>query len=317
MTSGGDAPGMNAAIRAVVRTIGYYEMNAVTVRNGYDGLLEGDFEEINAGFVSNTIQRGGTIIRTSRCERFKNKTEREIAYRKLKDFNIDAVIVIGGDGSMKGAAAFSSEFDIPFIGIPKTIDNDIAGTDYAIGFDTATNTVIEAVDKIRDTANSHHRLFFVEVMGREAGFIAMHSGMASGAEIILVPEVESNESFLISRLEKGWERQKSSLIVIVAEEAVPGGAMAIAEKVRSKFNHFDVRVSILGHIQRGGNPSCFDRLLATRLGNAAVHALLDGKKNVLVGLVNDKIKYTPLEKVITRRHAFHKELLEIANEVCY
>jgi 6-phosphofructokinase 1 len=315
MTSGGDAPGMNAAIRAVVRTAINKGLKVLAINGGYEGMIEGDFIEMDAGSVSNIIQRGGTIIKTSRSERFREKKWREVAFKQLKKEKIDGVIIIGGNGSLAGADTFTSEFNIPFIGVPKTIDNDVYGTDYAIGFDTATNTALDALDKIRDTANSHHRLFFVEVMGRDLGFIALHCAISAGAEAILVPECKTNMNDLLTKLEKGWKRHKSSMIVVVAEGAVKGGIMEIADKVKEKFNHFDIRVSILGHIQRGGNPSCFDRLLASRLGNEVVKTLLKDKQNIMVGLKNNRMTYTSFKEAATRKHIIDKNLMKMADEL--
>lgn len=315
MTSGGDAPGMNAAMRAVVRTAKNNNLKVLAINGGYEGMINGDFQEMDAGSVSNIIQRGGTILKTSRSERFKEKKWRTIAFQQLKKEKIEGVIIIGGNGSFAGADIFTSEFTIPFIGVPKTIDNDVYGTDYAIGFDTAINTSLEAIDKIRDTANSHHRLFFVEVMGRDAGFIALHCGISAGAEAILIPEIKNNMDDLIAKLEKGWQRKKSSLIVVVAEGAVKESVTEIAEIVKKKFNHYETKICILGHIQRGGAPSCFDRLLASQLGNEAVKILLDGKQNVVVGLKNNVLNYTPFKKASSGKHKIDKKLIDIANEL--
>lgn len=315
MTSGGDAPGMNAAMRAVVRTAKNNNLKVLAINGGYEGMINGDFQEMDAGSVSNIIQRGGTILKTSRSERFKEKKWRTIAFQQLKKEKIEGVIIIGGNGSFAGADVFTSEFTIPFIGVPKTIDNDVYGTDYAIGFDTAINTSLEAIDKIRDTANSHHRLFFVEVMGRDAGFIALHCGISAGAEAILIPEIKNNMDDLIAKLEKGWQRKKSSLIVVVAEGAVKESVTEIAEIVKKKFNHYETKICILGHIQRGGAPSCFDRLLASQLGNEAVKILLNGKRNVVVGLKNNTLNYTDFKKASSGKHKIDKKLIDIANEL--
>lgn len=315
MTSGGDAPGMNAAMRAVVRTAKNNNLKVLAINGGYEGMINGDFQEMDAGSVSNIIQRGGTILKTSRSERFKEKKWRTIAFQQLKKEKIEGVIIIGGNGSFAGADVFTSEFTIPFIGVPKTIDNDVYGTDYAIGFDTAINTSLEAIDKIRDTANSHHRLFFVEVMGRDAGFIALHCGISAGAEAILIPEIKNNMDDLIAKLEKGWQRKKSSLIVVVAEGAVKESVIEIAEIVKKKFNHYETKICILGHIQRGGAPSCFDRLLASQLGNEAVKILLDGKRNLVVGLKNNVLNYTSFKKASSGKHKIDKKLIDIANEL--
>ena len=317
MTSGGDAPGLNAAIRAVVRTANNFKLKVLAISGGYEGMIEGNFKEIDVCSVSNIIHRGGTMIKTSRSARFKQKKWRTIAFQQLKKADIDGVVIIGGNGSFAGADVFTSEFDIPFIGVPKTIDNDVYGTDYAIGFDTAINTALEAIDKIRDTANSHHRLFFVEVMGRDSGFIALHCGISAGAEAILIPEIKSNMDDLIAKLEKGWERKKSSLIVVVAEGAVKGGVTKIAELVNKKFKHYDARVSVLGHMQRGGAPSCFDRLLASQLGNEAVKTLLEGKRNMVIGLKKNAFNYTSFKNASTQMHGINQKLIDIANELSY
>lgn len=315
MTSGGDAPGMNAAMRSVIRTAKNSNLKVLAINGGYEGMINGDFQEMDAGSVSNIIQRGGTILKTSRSERFKEKKWRTVAFQQLKKANIDGVIIIGGNGSFAGAHVFTSEFKIPFIGVPKTIDNDVYGTDYAIGFDTAINTSMEAIDKIRDTANSHHRLFFVEVMGRDAGFIALHCGISVGAEAILIPEIKHNINDLITKLEKGWQRKKSSLIVVVAEGAVKESVTEIAEIVKKKFNHYETKICILGHIQRGGAPSCFDRLLASQLGNEAVKILLNGKRNVVVGLKNNVLNYISFKKASSGKHKIDQKLIDIANEL--
>ena len=300
LTSGGDAPGLNACIRAVVRASIYHNINIYGIHRGYEGLIEGDFFEMNTNDVSNIIQRGGTILKSSRSERFRTPEGRELAYQQLKKENIEAIILIGGDGSFAGSRAFSSTYDIPIIGIPKTIDNDINGTDMSIGFDTATNTAIEAIDKIRDTAESHNRIFFVEVMGRNAGFIAYHTGIGSGAEAIHIPETKTDLAHLFTVLEDGWAKKKKSMIVVVAEGDEAGNAFKLSEKVKDKFPQYDAKVSILGHMQRGGSPSCADRVLASKLGVAAVNALLEGKRNVMVGEIKNEIVYTPLEKAIKR-----------------
>jgi 6-phosphofructokinase 1 len=295
-TSGGDAPGMNAAIRAVVRSAIYHGKQAYGIHRGYDGMIDGEIDEMKSSSVSGIIHRGGTILKTARSPRFMTREGREEAYRQLKKRDINGVVALGGDGTFRGALQFSEEFDIPFIGIPCTIDNDLYGTDFTIGYDTAINTAMEAIDKLRDTAAAHNRLFFVEVMGRDAGFIAMRAGIATGAEAILIPESKLSIDQLIEKLEKGWERQKSSCIVVVAEGDEEGGAFQVAEKVKQRFNYYDTRVSVIGHIQRGGNPSCGDRVLASRLGFAAVEALLNGRRNEMVGVMHRELAYTPFEK---------------------
>jgi 6-phosphofructokinase 1 len=290
-------------------------MKVLAINGGYDGMIDGNFKELHAASVSGIIHRGGTIIKTSRSERFKQKKGREQAFNQLKKAKINGVIVIGGNGSFAGADAFTHEFPIPFIGVPKTIDNDIYGTDFSIGFDTATNTALEAIDKIRDTADSHHRLFFIEVMGRDLGFIALHCGIASGAEIILVPEKKTNIRDLVSKLNTGWKREKSSLIVVVAEGAIEGGILRLAEYIKGKFTKYDIRTIILGHIQRGGNPSCFDRVLASILGNEAVKVLLQGKYNMVVGMKNNKLVYTNFNIASSRKHTINQQLIKIAEEL--
>ncbi|CAN5500939.1 6-phosphofructokinase [soil metagenome] len=313
LTTGGDCPGLNAAIRAVVRTSIHHGLEVTGVVHGYDGLISGDFIELKNESVSNILQRGGTILKTSRSAKFKSDEGMKQAAEQVKKNNIDALVVIGGDGSLRGADKFSSLHGITVMGIPKTIDNDIYGTDNSIGFDTAVNTVVEAVDKIRDTAASHDRLFFVEVMGRDSGMIALTSGIAVGAEAILIPETETRIEQLVKILERGWERKKSSMIVIVAEGDDAGGAYKIAAEVEKRFTQFDTRVSILGHMQRGGSPTAADRVLASRLGFAAVEGLLAGRKNEMVGIVDNKIQFTALNEVTSRKKIMDKSLVNIAN----
>jgi 6-phosphofructokinase 1 len=310
-TSGGDAPGMNSAIRAVVRAALYYDINVTGIRRGYEGMINGDLFQMDRKSVSNIIQRGGTILKTARSESFRTKEGRQLAYDQLKKFNIDALIAIGGDGTFRGAKAFGDEFDIPILGLPGTIDNDLMGTDFTIGYDTAINTVINAVDKIRDTAESHDRLFIVEVMGRDSGKIALRTGIASGAENIIIPESKTGLTNLFDRLEHG-RKDKTSRIVIVAEgENEEGGAFEIGRRVKEKFPHYDTRVSILGHIQRGGKPTCMDRVLASRVGVAAVEALMAGYKGEMVGVINNKIAYTPFEHAIKHNTDIDPNLLKI------
>ncbi|MEN8157518.1 MAG: 6-phosphofructokinase [Bacteroidota bacterium] len=299
LTSGGDSPGMNAAIRGVTRTAIYHGLEVTGIRHGYHGMIHNQMSDLKAHSVSDILSRGGTILKTARSMEFMEPEGRKRAYDNLKAAGIDAVVVIGGDGSLTGARVFCDEYyDIPFVGLPGTIDNDICGTDYTIGYDTALNTVVEAVDRIRDTAGSHNRLFFIEVMGRDAGFIALNSGIASGAEAILIPEVKSQADNLKDFLEKGFKRRKSSNIIIVAEGDEEGGAFDIAEQVKEDFRDYEVRVSILGHIQRGGTPSARDRVLASRLGYEAIEALLDDQKSVLVGYRDNEIVHVPFRKVI-------------------
>lgn len=297
-TSGGDAPGMNAAIRAVVRAALYHDIKITGIRRGFEGMINGDFFPMDRRSVSNIIQRGGTMLKTARSSRFLEYEGRKAAYEQLKKFEIDALVAIGGDGTFRGTKTFGEEFDVPIIGLPGTIDNDLMGTDFTIGYDTAINTVINAVDKIRDTAESHDRLFIVEVMGRDSGMIALRAGIATGAEEILIPENKSGMLRLIDRLENG-RKDKTSRIVIVAEcEDEEGGAFEIGRHVKEKFPHLDTRVSILGHIQRGGKPTCMDRVLASRTGVAAVEGLLEGRRGVMAGLINNEIAFTPFEQAI-------------------
>lgn len=311
-TSGGDSPGMNAAIRAVVRTCLYNNIKPYGIYEGYKGLIAGDIHPLTSKDVSNIIQRGGTILKSARCKEFHLKEERQKAFDNIKKFDLDGIVAIGGDGTFTGAKIFNEEFDIPFIGLPGTIDNDLYGTDYTIGYDTALNTVVKAVDKIRDTANSHNRLFLVEVMGRDAGFIALRSGIAVGAEAILVPETQTYINELVAKLDSGTKNHKSSMIVIVAEGDDAGGAYQVAEKVKENCPYYDTRVTVLGHIQRGGSPSALDRVLASRLGNSAVDALLNGKTNLMIGVVNNKIEYTPFGKAIKHHQKLNPELLTLA-----
>ncbi len=312
-TSGGDSPGMNAAVRAVTRTALANQIEVAGIYDGYQGMIEGRFEPLYSHSVGNIIQRGGTILRSARSKDFRTKEGRKKAYENLKKENIDAVVAIGGDGTFTGALVFSQEYNIPFVGLPGTIDNDLFGTDNCIGYDTALNTVVEAVDKIRDTADSHHRLFFIEVMGRDAGFIALRSGIATGAEAILIPETKTYIPELIHKLEQGREHHKNSMIIIVAEGDDAGGAYDVAAKVKERFDYYDMRVTVLGHIQRGGSPSAYDRVLASILGNAAVNALLQGKENVMVGLVKNEISYTPFEKAIKHHQEINPQLLQLAD----
>lgn len=311
-TSGGDAPGMNAAIRAVVRTCLYNNIAVFGIYEGYKGLIEGNIKPLVTSDVSNIIQRGGTILKSARCKEFQTKEGRQKAFENIQKHNIDGIVAIGGDGTFTGANIFNKEFNIPFIGIPGTIDNDLYGTDYAIGYDTALNTIIEAVDKIRDTANSHNRLFLVEVMGRDAGFLALRSGIGVGAEAILIPETPTYINELITKLESGTKQHKSSMIVMVAEGDDAGGAYKLADIIREKCPNYDPRVTVLGHIQRGGSPSALDRVLASQLGNSAVNALLANKTNVMVGLVDKKIAFTPFEKAIKHHQEINMNLLNLA-----
>jgi len=309
LTSGGDAPGMNAAIRAVVRAGLYYNLQVTGIMRGFEGMVNGEFVPMNAKSVANIIQRGGTILKTFRSESFRTVEGRTQAHAQLQKNNIDAVVVIGGEGSFTGAQAFIGEYDVPIIGLPGTIDNDLIGTDFTIGYDTAINTVIDAVDKIRDTAESHDRLFIVEVMGRDSGLIALRSGIGAGAEAILIPESKTNTEHLFKRLEEG-RKDKASKIIIVAEGDNEGG-FEIASLIKEKFPNYDTRLSILGHIQRGGRPSCMDRVLASRVGVAAVEALLAGRKGEMIGIVNSNIHYTPFHKAIKHISEVSPSLLKI------
>jgi len=297
LTSGGDAPGMNAAIRAVVRAGIYYELNVSGVLRGYEGLIHGDFITMERKSVANIIQRGGTILKTARSDEFRTKDGRQKAYDQLKAHEIDALVVIGGDGTFTGADLFTREFDFPVIGLPGTIDNDLAGTDFTIGYDTAINTVVNAIDKIRDTAESHDRLFIVEVMGRDSGLIALRSGIGVGAEAIMIPEANMGVQGLITRLQIG-RKDKASKIIIVAEGDEIGGAFNVGEVLKDRFPQYDIRVSVLGHIQRGGKPSCMDRVLASRFGVAAVEGLLNGRSGDMVGQINKEIVFTPFDHAI-------------------
>ena len=299
LTSGGDAPGMNAAIRAVVRTCAYHNVKAIGVYRGYQGMIENDFEELNARSVRNIINRGGTFLKSARSVEFRTPEGRKKAYENLKNTGADALIVIGGDGSFTGALLFNEEFGFPVMGIPGTIDNDIYGTTYTLGYDTALNTVVEAIDKIRDTASSHNRMFFIEVMGRDAGFIALNTGIGGGAEKILIPEQHSNLEELLTNIEQSHNKGKTSNIIVVAEGDKTGkNVFELKEYIEKKHPEYDIRVSVLGHMQRGGAPTCFDRVLASRMGVKAVESLLEGKSNFMVGINNDKIDLTPLEKAI-------------------
>ncbi|HNS11263.1 MAG TPA: 6-phosphofructokinase [Bacteroidia bacterium] len=312
LTTGGDCPGLNPAIRAVVRSSIYYNLNVVGVLRGYEGLIDDQFIEMNSHSVSNILQRGGTILKTARSERFRTLEGRQKAYENIIKNGVEGLIVIGGDGSFRGIEQFTNEHPITVIGIPKTIDNDIYGTDFAIGYDTAVNTVIQAVDKIRDTADSHDRLFFVEVMGRDTGMIALFGGIGSGAEAILIPETKTKMDKIVEILERGWTRKKTSMIVMVAEGDDAGGAYKIAKEVKKRFSQFDTRVSILGHMQRGGSPTSADRVLASRLGVSAVEALLEGRSNEMVGIIDNKLVLTSFQDVVSKEKSFPYELMRIA-----
>lgn len=311
LTSGGDAPGMNAAIRAVTRAAIANKLKVVGIRRGYQGMIEGDFIPLKSSDVSGILQLGGTVLKTARSKEFRTPEGREKAYQQLQKAEIDAVVVIGGDGSFTGALVMSQEYNVSFVGIPGTIDNDMYGTDYTIGYDTALNTVVEAVDKIKDTARSHGRIFFVEVMGREAGLLALNSGIACGAEVILIPEWKENDDQLNKFLTKGYKNKETSGIIMVAEGDEAGGALKIAENVRKQHPDLDVRVSILGHIQRGGSPTAKDRVNATKMGVASIDALLDDQKSIMIGLNNEKIVHVPFNKAVKLNHCIDTNLLEI------
>ena len=311
LTSGGDSPGMNAAIRAVVRTGVYYGLEVYGIMRGYQGLIENDIFKMESRSVANIIQRGGTILKTARCKIFHKPEGRQQAYDILKSRGIDGLVIIGGDGSFRGAVEFSKEFDIPCIGLAGTIDKDILGTDFTIGFDTAVNTAVEAIDKIRDTADAHDRLFIIEVMGRDAGYIALHSGIATGAENILIPERKTDMEDLIQSLQEKEKRKKLVNLIVVAEGDEFGGADEVAKEVKSRLPSVETRVCILGHIQRGGAPTCLDRLIASRMGYHAVESLIQGRHNVFVGILNNKINYVPLEKVGKRKGTVSDEWMRI------
>lgn len=309
ITSGGDAPGMNAAVRAVTRAAIFQGWKVFGIYRGWEGLINGDIKEFTTESVSNTIQRGGTILKTARSKEFFTPEGREKAYGNVSKYGIDALIVIGGNGSLAGAQQLAIEYDIPVIGIPGTIDNDLYGTDSTIGYDTALNTIMECIDKIRDTATSHDRIFFVEVMGRDAGFLAQNSAIAAGAEAAIIPEENTDIDQLASFIGRGIRKSKSSSIVIVSEK--DGGAMHYAERVRKEYPEYDVRVSILGHLQRGGIPTAFDRILASRLGVASIDALKEGQRNVMVGVKDEKIVYIPIGRAIKIDKPIDKELIDV------
>ncbi len=313
LTSGGDAPGMNAAVRAVVRAALYRKLEVYGINHGYEGMMNGEFEQLNSVDVRNIIQRGGTFLRSARSKDFRTEEGRKKAFDNIEKFKIDALVVIGGDGTFKGAGVFSQEYDIPCVGIPGTIDNDMYGTDFTIGFDTALNTVVESIDKIKDTASSHDRTFFVEVMGRDAGFIALQAGIATGAEAILIPEIQGQEEKLKDYIAKQVELNKTSQIILVAEGNNMGGAQEVANKIVDKFENLKIRVNVLGHMQRGGSPTAFDRYLASRLGVAAVEALLDNQRSIMVGYKNHEVVHVPFNKTIKGHRNVNKELLEVAD----
>ncbi len=316
LTSGGDSPGMNAAIRAVVRTCAYHNIECVGVYRGYQGMIEGDFKEMGPRSVNNIINKGGTILKSARSKEFMTEEGRKKAHDNLVKNGIDGLVVIGGNGSFTGGLLFNQEFGFPVIGIPGTIDNDIFGTSHTLGYDTALNTVVEVIDKIRDTASSHNRLFFIEVMGRDAGHIALNAGIGAGAEEILIPEEDMGLDRLLDSLRKSKASGKSSSIVVIAEgDKIGKNAFELKDYVEENMPEYDVRVSILGHMQRGGSPSCFDRVLASRLGVKAVETLLEGRSNYMVGLIKDEITLTPLENAVKGKTQVDKELIRVSDIV--
>jgi len=313
-TSGGDAPGMNAAIRAVVRSCAYHGLACVGIYRGYQGLIEGDFEPLDARSVKNIINRGGTFLKTARSKDFLTKEGRQSAYNHLKEAKVDAMVAIGGDGTFTGAMVFNQEFNFPIVGIPGTIDNDINGTDFTIGYDTALNTVVEAIDKIRDTANSHNRLFLVEVMGRDAGDIALNAGIGAGAEEILIPEQNMGRDRLVESLKRSKKSGKSSSIVVVAEgDQIGKNIFGLADYIRENMSEYEVKVTVLGHIQRGGAPSCYDRVLASRLGVGAVDALLNNERDVMIGIRHNKVISVPFAESLKGDNFIDKDLIRVAD----
>ena len=310
-TSGGDAPGMNAAVRAVVRTAAYYDLHVYGIYGGYEGMIKGNIKRLEKGDVANIIQHGGTFLKTARSMEFKTEEGRSLAYDSLMAHDIDACVAIGGDGTYTGANVFTQTYDIPFIGLPGTIDNDIYGTDFTIGYDTAINTAVEAMDKIRDTAHSHNRLFFVEVMGRHAGYIALNTGIGTGARYTFLPEVDNPLEHLVQLLQKSSKRNKLFNLVVVAEGNKSGDAMTIAQQMKEEYD-IDSKVTIIGHLQRGGSPTAFDRVLSSRLGYSAVKALMEGKKNMALGLVNNQISYTTFADAISKKKTIDADLIEMS-----
>ena len=315
LTSGGDAPGMNAAIRAVTRAAIYNNLSEKGIYRGYRGLITREIQEFKTENVSNIIQRGGTILKTARCQEFTTPEGRAVAYENMKKEGIDALIIIGGDGSLTGARIFAQEYDVPCIGLPGTIDNDLYGTDTTIGYDTALNTILEAIDKIRDTATSHERLFFVEVMGRDAGFLALNGAIASGSEAAIIPEFSTEVDQLEEFIKNGFRKSKNSSIVLVAESPITGGALHYAERVKKEYPQYDVRVSILGHLQRGGSPTAHDRIIASRMGAASIDALMEGQRNVMIGINHDEIVYVPFTKAIKNDKPIKPELVNVLREL--
>lgn len=314
LTSGGDAPGMNAAVRAVVRSCAYHSLECVGVFRGLQGLIEGDFKELGPRSVKNIINKGGTFLKSARSKEFRTKAGRQVAHDNLVNAKVDALVVIGGDGTFTGAKIFNEEFDFPVVGIPGTIDNDINGTDYTIGYDTALNTVVEAIDKIRDTANSHNRLFLVEVMGRDAGDIALNAGIGAGAEEILIPEQDMGKDRLVASLKRSKKSGKSSSIVVVAEgDQIGQNILELADYIRQNLDEYEVKVTVLGHIQRGGTPSCYDRVLASRLGVGAVDALMDDKRDIMIGISHSKIVHVAFAEAIKGDNEIDLDLIRVAD----
>ena len=314
LTSGGDSPGMNAAIRSVVRTCAYHNIECIGIYRGYQGMIEGDFKEMGPRSVNNSGNKGGTILKSARSKEFMTPEGREKAHQNLLNAGVDALVIIGGDGSFTGAEIFHNEFGYPVMGIPGTIDNDIFGTSHTLGFDTALNTVVDCIDKIRDTASSHNRLFLVEVMGRDAGHIALNAGIGAGAEEILIPEEDLGLERLLESLRRSKASGKSSSIVVIAEgDKIGKNVFELKDYIEENFPEYDIRVSVLGHMQRGGSPSCYDRVLASRLGVKAVESILEGKSNYMVGILNDKVALTPLENAIKGHSEIDRELLRVSD----
>ena len=311
LTSGGDAPGMNAAIRAVTRTAIFNGFKVKGIMRGYKGLVFNEIVDFKSQSVSNIIQQGGTILKTARCKEFQTPEGRKTAYENMQAAGIDALVVIGGDGSLTGAGIFAQEYDVPIVGLPGTIDNDLGGTDSTIGYDTALNTIMEAVDKLRDTASSHERLFFVEVMGHTAGYLALNSALATGSEAAIIPEMETEVDQLAELINHGFRKSKNSAIVLVAENPATGGAMGLARRVKEEFPEFDARVTILGHIQRGGSPTAIDRILASRMGEAAIEALMEGQRNVMIGIKNGQMVYVPFPKAVRHDKTIDRVSLDL------
>ena len=311
LTSGGDSPGMNAAIRAVVRAAIYNGWQVKGIMRGYKGLIRNEIEDFRSDSVSNIIQRGGTILKSARCDEFRTAEGRRTAYENMQKAAIDALVVIGGDGTISGARTFAEEFDVPIVGIPGTIDNDLSGTELTIGYDTALNTIVEAIDKLRDTATSHERLFFVEVMGHSAGYLALNGAIASGAEAAIIPESTTGKDQLKELIDNGFRKSKNSAIVLVAENPETGGAFGLAERVKAEYPQYDARVTILGHLQRGGSPTASDRILASRMGRAAIDALIEGQRNVMIGIRNGDMVYVPFTQAISRTKTIRQSNVEL------